>query len=1066
MNTKKRISINKFLLLLAVPFLFIVSSAFAVDASYYSSLNGKKDSELRSALTVLLYNHHIYYDKYDGSTSGTENWDFPFDYDPNTGYVWDIYTTGCNAPANIGSSGSCCCTGLNREHLVCQSTFGGSDNKDKVPEYADRHSLFLTDAYTNQRRNDQAFGEVDKTKTTSKGGCAACEEKAMGMLGTVGTFADLYESTEDIYEPGDEYKGDIARAILYMVVRYAERQYNRLPDGARYKNSKTGVGDVVRSELTTASAHEVTTWKNKGNSTAATVGQMFSTDLSVNYGLSAYGKAILLKWHRQDPVSQKEIDRNDGVEAVQGNRNPFIDYPYLAEYLWGDKAETNFNTEDVVGSFENSFVVGESSGAKTDVSTPTIYVTPSTVAMGKLAVNGSTSQTITVSGVNLTQAISIEKTGNSYFTISANSVSMSEASSGKTITITYHPTAAGDHTATLTLSSSGATSRTVTISGSSAAFYTATWMANGSQFHQNATAEGTSPDLPNDTPAGCTSGDKVFVGWTTQSGYNNASTAPNDLFPTANQTGAPALTTNTTFYAVYAQASGTTSYGKTYTFSITPADFTTGTYASNNTEKTSTATTTEGDELDVKWTSNQAQKYSGNIRIQKTNGYIYNSTDLGTITDITVTSSAGGYNIYYGTSEQPTSGDKGSGKGYFKIQENGTATGIISEIAITFQKSVSTAAYINYNTLCEGCTSKTTPSPSFASASLSKTLSQEVSNALDKDGSDGAVTYTSSQTGVATVNATTGEVTIVGIGSTTITASLAATTCYNAASATYTLTVTDDPQYTVTFLNNGATYATRSGKEGDAISVVADPEACDGYTFEGWSLNQYAVNNTGAPSLQTPTSIPGSNTTYYAVYSKTEAGGEPQLTNNYAKITSTDDLTSGNYLMVANNSGSYYALENTIKLNYYMSATSVTPSNGVISSPDASLIWQTTVSGSTVTFYNEAASKYLYVYNNNTYYNLLVDSNPSNKGFTASVSSGEWTFTSASYTTRKIIYNSTYTEFAMGTSSTIPIYLYKQQTETGSTTYHTTSPDCGECTRTITATSSDEAKGTAAVALP
>ena len=320
------------------------SSVDPIEEDYYQSLVGKKDAALRSALTYLLYSKHTLFDKY--GSSGTANWDFPFDYDEN-GYVWDIYTKDCNMTKDQGSTSSCCCTGLNREHLVCQSTFGGSSNMDKIPQYCDRHSLFLTDARTNQIRNDQAFGECDAEGATIGNGtnCTECTDHALGRKGKVTTYADLYESTEDIYEPGDEFKGDIARAILYMVVRYAEQQYCRLPDGAQYC-AASGGGDVIAS-LTTPNEHYTTSWKNKGTSTATTIGQMFSTSLDVNYGLSAYGKAILLKWHRQDPVSKKEIDRNAGVEAVQGNRNPFIDHPELVEYLWGELQGQSYVIGDV-----------------------------------------------------------------------------------------------------------------------------------------------------------------------------------------------------------------------------------------------------------------------------------------------------------------------------------------------------------------------------------------------------------------------------------------------------------------------------------------------------------------------------------------------------------------------------------------------------------------------------------------------------------------------------------------------------------------------------------------------
>ena len=142
--------------------------SWAVDASYYSSLNNKKDGDLRSALTQLLYNKHTLFDKY--GASGTANWDFPFDYDSN-GYVWDIYTSGCQMTKTIGSGNTCCCDGLNREHIVCQSSFGGSGNEDKIPQYSDRHHLYLVDAHTNSYRNNYAFGECHTSSDASHGSC-------------------------------------------------------------------------------------------------------------------------------------------------------------------------------------------------------------------------------------------------------------------------------------------------------------------------------------------------------------------------------------------------------------------------------------------------------------------------------------------------------------------------------------------------------------------------------------------------------------------------------------------------------------------------------------------------------------------------------------------------------------------------------------------------------------------------------------------------------------------------------------------------------------------------------
>lgn len=75
----------------------------------------------------------------------------------------------------------------------------------------------------------------------------------------------------------------------------------------------------------------------------------------------------MMKWHREDPVSQKEIDRNNGIQATQGNRNPFIDYPYLAEYIWGEHAGETVDMDLLMPSTDPDFIPGVSDGARTYV---------------------------------------------------------------------------------------------------------------------------------------------------------------------------------------------------------------------------------------------------------------------------------------------------------------------------------------------------------------------------------------------------------------------------------------------------------------------------------------------------------------------------------------------------------------------------------------------------------------------------------------------------------------------------------------------------------------------------
>ena len=279
---------TKYILTLVLTAWCAVGNLYAVEKSYYNSVNGTSGTTLRQALTTLTYTKH--------TTDLGYNWTFD-GIDVVNGEVLDMYSNCAWTPTtdqcgNI--SGVCGC--YNREHLVPQSLF-----ENKAPQVSDRHHLFLTDGKVNGMRSSYPFGE---TNTTTGFSSISNGEKALGKLG-----ASSSGYTGTVYEPADEAKGDIARAVMYMAIRYA-------------------TADVCKKYGGTANSYPVTTWSNS----------MFSGNLSKNYGLSDNAVAVFLKWHRADPPSAKEIARNNGVEAKQGNRNPFIDLPDLVEYLWGNQA--------------------------------------------------------------------------------------------------------------------------------------------------------------------------------------------------------------------------------------------------------------------------------------------------------------------------------------------------------------------------------------------------------------------------------------------------------------------------------------------------------------------------------------------------------------------------------------------------------------------------------------------------------------------------------------------------------------------------------------------------------
>lgn len=382
----------------------------AVTSAYYSNLDGKSGTTLFSALTTVSatgYSSHSYDDlwTYFGTTDLN-----------SSGKIWDMYSN-CTFTLSTNQCGTYSneCDCYNREHSLPKSWFGGSTSN--APGN-DLFHLVPTDGKVNGYRSNYPFGEVSAPTYTSGNGSKLGPNDPAKVPGY----------TDVVFEPVDEYKGDFARGYLAMVVRYAGSFAFTTGEGA----------SIFNTSFTSAGG----------------------------YGLTTYGINLLMKWHRQDPVSQKEIDRNNGIQATQGNRNPFIDYPCLAEYLWGTKKDETVTLTNLVGSFEAAFTVGGCDGCT--VSTDPTLTSPSASTLSFTAVpSGTNTQTITVKGINLTQTINLALSGTNaaLFGISANSATSAEGLAGKSITITYSPTAEGSHTATLTISSSEFTSVILTLNG-------------------------------------------------------------------------------------------------------------------------------------------------------------------------------------------------------------------------------------------------------------------------------------------------------------------------------------------------------------------------------------------------------------------------------------------------------------------------------------------------------------------------------------------------------------------------------------------------------------------------
>lgn len=256
--------------------LLFATTAIA-QAEYYTSIDGTKGgAALKTALYNLIKNHQQI--SYGSGTSSTWGAFYTTDAVIENGQrrVLDMYS---NEKRYFGSKGSAV-SGMNIEHSVAKSWWGGGKNN----AYCDLHHLNPSDQNANSRKSNYPLGELTSVSW----------DNGVTFVGK----ANIDGSSQNAYEPCDEYKGDFARTFMYMFTCYQDLTWEY-------------------------------TWMNYENSTYPT--------------LKPWAVELLLKWHKQDPVSEKEVNRNNAVYAVQGNRNPYIDYPQLADYVWGDSINYTFH---------------------------------------------------------------------------------------------------------------------------------------------------------------------------------------------------------------------------------------------------------------------------------------------------------------------------------------------------------------------------------------------------------------------------------------------------------------------------------------------------------------------------------------------------------------------------------------------------------------------------------------------------------------------------------------------------------------------------------------------------
>lgn len=302
------------------------------------------------------------------------------------GKVWDMYSDATDFIFEKDQCGNYSSEGdcYNREHSVPKSWFNNAS-----PMYSDAWHIYPTDGKINSYRSNNPFGEVGSGASSSKNGFSKWGKSVTpGYSGTV-------------FEPNDEYKGDFARTYFYFATRYQNRINNW--------------GGIFVS-----SYPHIVQWQLD----------------------------MLLRWHQQDPVSQKEIDRNEAVYASkQGNRNPFIDYPELVDLIFGDRRNEPFSPAG-----QNSPYIEAPQGG-------------STIDLGIASVNVSDPVTmqIQVKGRNIEGEVSLEigGTDSECFSVNPRTLTADAVNNGATVELSYHSTVVGSHRATLDITGGGISSAVV-----------------------------------------------------------------------------------------------------------------------------------------------------------------------------------------------------------------------------------------------------------------------------------------------------------------------------------------------------------------------------------------------------------------------------------------------------------------------------------------------------------------------------------------------------------------------------------------------------------------------------
>jgi endonuclease I len=352
-------------------------SVFAqIPDGYYNTAIGKKKAELKNALHLKIKVATVL--GYGGGSGKTWSGFAKTDVRPEDGSVWDMYSNKHRLFNGVLSVDS-----MNIEHSFPKSWWGGTETQ----AYKDLHHLNPSDGSANLRKSSYPMAVINDLVTFDNGVIKVGKSTIRGALIAA-------------WEPNNEYKGDFARAYMYMVTAYED--YASLWQG----DSETQLDNNTYP-----------------------VFEKWTTDL-------------LLNWSRQDPVSQKEINRNNEVYKIQGNRNPYIDYPQMSEYVWGNRITEPFSLNGIITYPYLSYPDNHDS-----------------IAFGKVYYQQTYNKTLSLKAVNLTGNLTLSISGldAANFSLNKMSITKTEAETGLELNVQFKSQTIGNQNAQINISGGGIT---------------------------------------------------------------------------------------------------------------------------------------------------------------------------------------------------------------------------------------------------------------------------------------------------------------------------------------------------------------------------------------------------------------------------------------------------------------------------------------------------------------------------------------------------------------------------------------------------------------------------------